>query len=372
METTKKTPLYQQHVQLKAKIVDFSGWQMPVFYESVLVEHKCVRNSVGIFDVSHMGEIRIQGPQAAEFLSHLAINDIHALKTKHGQYTAMCVESGGFVDDLIVYKLADDDFLLCVNASNTDKDYQWIESKRHAFPKVRVVNESENWGQIAIQGPHSTACLQTLLSPSDAKTLETLEYMQILPINIFGQASLIARTGYTGEKGYEIYSPPQIAEQIWTTLLEKGQSYGIRPIGLGARDTLRLEACYLLYGNDMDETISPLEAGISWAVKFTHDFIGKSALLEQKEAGLKRKLHGFIMTDNGIPRHGMDVIQNDKKIGVVSSGSVLPTVGGSGGLALLAVDALDRSQPIFIDIRGNEKAAKIVPTPLYAARIKSK
>ena len=344
---------------------------MPVFYENVLEEHRCVRNAVGLFDVSHMGEIRVVGPRAAEFLNRIAINDVNLLEANQGQYTAMCNDAGGVIDDLILYRLAQDEFFLCVNASNVEKDFNWIASKSASYSGLQVLNESTGWAQLAIQGPNSEMCLKSLMNASDALRLEILAYTHIMALEIFGEACLIARTGYTGEKGYELYLPPKLAPKIWMELLEKGQRFGIKPIGLGARDTLRLEACYLLYGNDMDDTISPLEAGIGWAVKYSHDFNGKAILEAQKAAGLKRRLHGFTMMEGGIPRHGMDVIQMGKKIGIVTSGSVLPTVGGAGGLALLSVEDFNPLQTLSIDIRGSEKRAKVTPIPLYKPRVKT-
>jgi aminomethyltransferase len=369
LNATRKTPLYSQHIQLKAKIVNFGGWEMPISYEGVLAEHKTVRSAVGLFDVSHMGEIRVVGQEAALFLNSILVNNIDAIANNQGQYSALCNEQGGVIDDLIVYRLTNEEFFLCVNASNSDKDFSWIESKSSKF-KVQVRNESELWSQIAIQGPLSVEALKTVLNANDAQRVETLPYTHILRVDYQNQKIWIARTGYTGEKGFEIYLPNSLAVEIWVQLLERNQKLGIKPIGLGARDTLRLEATYLLYGNDMDETVSPLEADIAWAVKFTHNFIGKDALLAQKEKGLPRKIFAFKMIDSGIPRHGMDILQDDRKIGVVTSGSVLPTVGGSGGMALLSTQFYNSEKEILIDIRGTQKKAVVVPKPLYKARVK--
>lgn len=343
---------------------------MPVSYEGVLAEHKTVREAVGLFDVSHMGEIRIVGKKAADFLSHILTNDVNTLSVGQGQYSAMCNEQGGFIDDLILYKLKSDDFLLCVNAGNTDNDYSWIETQSEHFKDVQVRNESESWSQIAVQGPHSVEALKAILVKKEQERIEKLPYMHILSTKLFGHETFIARTGYTGELGFEIYLSPSIAQQVWVALLEKNQNLGIKPIGLGARDTLRLEASYLLYGNDMDDSVTPLEAGIGWAVKFTHDFIGKKVLENQKKSGVNRKLLTFRMIEAGIPRHGMYIMQNGKNIGLVTSGSVLPTLGGAGGMALIMTENYDPSFEISVDVRGNLKRAAVVPRPLYEGRVK--
>lgn len=370
LASEKKTPLFDQHVQLKAKIVDFNGWQMPLSYEGVLAEHKTVRQEVGIFDVSHMGEIRVTGPEAEAFLQAMTINDVGNLKIGQGQYTALCNEHGGMLDDLIIYRLASADYFLCVNAGNSDKVFNWLQKHASFFAKLNVENASTKWAQIAIQGPASLEAIQNLLSTQEKVHVSNLTYTGIMPLDSLGNTALLARTGYTGERGFELYLDPTIASRTWSALLNLNQRLNIKPIGLGARDTLRLEACYPLYGNEMDETVSPLEIGIGWAVKFLNrNFIGKEALVQQKENGLKRALYAFKLVEPGIPRHNMDVWHCDKKIGHVSSGSVLPTVGGAGGLALLNKTELS-SQELFIDVRGNKKKAEIVPKPLYAARTK--
>ncbi len=364
-----KTPLYAAHVAQKAKMIPFGGWVMPVSYEGVLAEHKTVREACGIFDVSHMGEVRVKGTDAQKFLQWITINDISRLKTGGGQYSAILNARGGMIDDLIIYKLADDEFFICVNASNREKDFSWIEEKSKNF-NVAVSNESDQWAQIAIQGPKSTDVLLSLLSSADAEAMRQLPYTNIMTTNLYGKSALLARTGYTGEHGYEVYLPTSVAEQTWMALLEQSAKYGVRPIGLGARDTLRLEACYLLYGNDMNDEVTPLEAGISWATKMDKgDFIGREVLVAQKAAGLKRQMVAFKMIEDGIPRHGMKVLAGDTAAGEVTSGSVLPTVGGAGGMALVST-SLKEGDEFFIDIRGIKKRAKIVKRPIYAARTK--
>lgn len=375
METTlkdelKRTALYEEHVKLKARLIEFGDWLMPVFYSSVLSEHKTVREAVGLFDVSHMGEIRVKGSGALAFLQYLTINDVSKLNDGKGQYSAFCNEHGGMIDDLILYRLTSQDYFLCVNASNTSKDFAWVAKQAANFKNLSVQNESNAWSQIAVQGPLSPEALKRVFPKTDHAVIETLAYMQIIPLSFKGKSLLLARTGYTGEKGYELYLPNAIAAPLWQKLLSSCQDLGIQPIGLGARDTLRLEACYLLYGNDMDENVSPLEADIGWATKLGKgDFIGKAKLVEQKEQGSLRKLYAFKMLDNGIPRHGMSVLHHGESTGAVTSGSVLPTVGGAGGMALLSSN-LDQGSEIEIDIRGKVKRAIITERPLYLARVK--
>jgi aminomethyltransferase len=365
-----KTPLYNAHTSRKAKMVPFGGWLMPVSYESVLAEHKCVREACGIFDVSHMGEVRVKGPDAEKYLQWMTINDVTKLKDGAGQYTAILNENGGMIDDLILYRLKSDEFFICVNASNRKKDFDWFKSHTNNF-QVTVTNESDNWAQIAIQGPKSQSVVSSIISENDRKAFDQLAYTNIMSCNVYGNAALLARTGYTGEHGYEIYVPASIAERVWMALLEMSASHGVRPIGLGARDTLRLEACYLLYGNDMNDDVTPLEAGISWATKIDKgDFIGRQKLQEQKASGLQRQIYAFKMSEDGIPRHGMALFVNNEKAGEVTSGSVLPTVGGAGGMALLKA-GLNPGDEIEVDIRGTKKRAVITKKPLYAAKTKS-
>jgi aminomethyltransferase len=371
-DDSRKTPLFDAHKALKAKMVPFGGWMMPVSYSTVLVEHKAVREQCGLFDVSHMGEVFVRGAAAEAFLQRLTINDVTRLRDGQGQYTAILDERGGMIDDLIIYRLKSDEFLVCVNASNADKDFAWI--KRHADQTagVTVTNESAQWSQLAVQGPTSQRAVAALLPPADQQALQRLEYTHIMPIKLFGRPCWLARTGYTGEHGYELYLPNDVATKTWLALLETTPQSGIVPVGLGARDTLRLEACYLLYGNDMDDSVTPLEAGISWAVRMDcGDFVGKDALLKQKETGVPRQLVAFTMTDDGIPRHDMEVFHLDgTKLGKVTSGSVLPTVGGAGGLCLIDAKRAKVDDEVEIDVRGKRKRARLVKKPLYKAKVK--
>lgn len=371
LDDVKKTPLYDIHKQAGAKLVPFGGWLMPVSYSSVLGEHKAVRERAGLFDVSHMGEVFVRGAGAADFIQSITINDVGRLADGSGQYSAILHDSGGMIDDLIIYRLHADEFLICVNASNITKDYLWIKEQAKGRAHVSVTDESDSFGQLAVQGPNSKQAVEALLTGEALAKLGRLDYMQIMSATICGEAGYIARTGYTGEWGYEIYVPATIVARCWTALLATAPETSIEPIGLGARDTLRLEACYLLYGNDMDDLVSPLEAGINWATRLdTADFIGKAALVAQKAAGLKRLNMAFIMDGDGIPRHDMQVYKNNELVGKVTSGSVLPTVGGAGGMAMLDPRAVKVGDTVEVDIRGKRKPARIVQKPIYKARVK--
>lgn len=367
----KATVLLDEHKRLGGKIVPFGGWQMPVSYSSVLDEHTAVREKVGIFDVSHMGEIFVSGPRSLDFLQSITINDAAKLAIGGGQYSAMCNHQGGMVDDLILYRLGKDEYLLCVNASNTEKDYQWITSAIKDWTDVKATNRSHEWSQLAIQGPNSQQVLSLILRENDRTKALALEYTHICPVELFGALAYVARTGYTGEKGYEIYLPNAVAVKTWQAVLATAANTGVQPIGLGARDTLRLEACYLLYGNDMNDQVSPLEAGIAWATKLdAKDFIGKNILVEQKRQGVTRKIFAFKLEDKAIPRHGMKIFKNNEEVGEVTSGSVLPTLGGAGGMALLSCQRVSEGDLVEVDVRGKRKLARIVKRPLYSARIK--
>ena len=367
-----KTPLYQVHKAHHAKLVPFGGWLMPVSYSSVLQEHLAVRTACGLFDVSHMGELLVKGPSATAFLQRVSVNDLTRLGDGEGQYTAILHPNGGMIDDLIIYRIHADHYFVCVNAANTDKDYQWLLQQANSMTGVKVTNESPHWCQLAVQGPTSTLAVEALLSIPAQAQLNALKYMQIMPLTLFGVEGLIARTGYTGEHGYELYLPNAIAERTWHALMETHGKSGILPIGLGARDTLRLEACYLLYGNDMNDEVSPLEAGISWAVRIDKgDFIGRDALQAQKASGLTRSQFALRMSADGIPRHGMEVFKAGELVGVISSGGVLPTVGGAGGLALLNPKKVALGDEVEVDVRGKRKLARLVQKPLYKAKVKS-
>ena len=362
----KRTILYKKHKDLGAKLIDFGGWLMPVSYSSVLKEHEAVRTGCGVFDVSHMGEAEVTGPAASNFVNFLVTNDVAALKPGCAQYAGMLNEEGGFIDDLIVYRLAESHFLLCINASNIDKDIDWILKKSKNFD-VTVSNKSGDYAQIALQGPKSSEVVEQAFPEWKDSGIEKLDYMTFMTQNLDGNSIIVSRTGYTGESGYEFYLPLAAAETVWQRLIDQP---AVVPCGLGARDTLRLESCYLLYGNDMNETTTPLEAGISWAVKLEKgsDFIGREALQKEKSEGSKRKMIAFKLLEAGIPRSGMSIFQGGTNIGVVTSGSVLPSVGGSGGMALILKDTGKVGDEITIDVRGKRKLARIEKRPLYSPR----
>ncbi len=358
----KRTALYDAHKKLGAKIVDFSGWEMPVQYSAIMDEHRAVRNSAGIFDVSHMGEIEVRGIDAVKTLQLLTVNDVSRLNDDECQYSMMCYPDGGIVDDIIVYRLSGEKFMLCVNASNADKDYRWIMENLGAGQAVEAENISDTISQIAIQGKNSEAILGKI---SDAD-LPLIKYYCFKRCKVDKVDAIVSRTGYTGEDGFEVYMKNEYAVRIWDRLLETGKEYGIKPVGLGARDILRLEMKYPLYGNDISEKTTPLNAGLEWVVKFDKgDFIGKKSLLEQKEKGVNRKLIGFEMIDRGIPRSHYAIFKGGSRIGDVTSGTMSPSLNKAIGIGYVRTEMSNIGEEIEIDIRGNYPKAKIVKTPFY-------
>lgn len=354
----KKTPLNQVHKDLGAKMIDFGGWEMPVQYTSILSEHESVRKACGLFDVSHMGEIYFKGPEALANLQKLMTNDVSRLELGQVLYTPMCYSDGGIVDDLLVYRLDDDEFLLVVNASNTDKDYEWIIENTSG--DVEIKNLSSEYAQLALQGPKSKDILQELTGIN----LDQMKYYWFERGEVAGAEVLLSRTGYTGELGYEIYLKPDDAVSVWNSLMEKGEKYNLVPVGLGARDTLRLEKKFCLYGNDIDKNTHPLEAGLGWTVKFDKgDFIGRDVLLRHKEEGYDRKLIGFKLIERGIARHGYTIQSNGEDIGVVTSGSFSPTLKENIGLGYVKKEQARVGEEIEIIIRKKSVKARIVETP---------
>ncbi|MBM6617310.1 glycine cleavage system aminomethyltransferase GcvT [Bacillus suaedaesalsae] len=362
MTQLKRTPLFESYKEYGAKTIDFGGWDLPVQFSSIKEEHEAVRERAGLFDVSHMGEIEVKGPGSLDYLQKMMTNDVSKLAPGKAQYTAMCYENGGVVDDLLVYKKADNDYLLVVNASNIEKDYDWLVS--HVFGDVVLENVSENIAQVAIQGPLAEKVLQKLTS-QDLNEIGFFNFKD--NVDIDGVPSLVSRTGYTGEDGFEIYCKKEDAAFLWKRILESGQEEDILPCGLGARDTLRFEANLALYGQELSKDISPLEAGIGFAVKLQKeaDFIGKDALAKQKEEGLPRKLVGLEMVDKGIPRHGYDVYVGDEQIGFVTTGTQSPTLKKNIGLALLNSQYTELGQEVEVQIRAKRLKAKVVATPFY-------
>ena len=358
-----RTPLFEAHKRLGAHFIEFAGWEMPVRYTSIIEEHNAVRNSAGLFDVSHLGRINVSGSDAMNFIQRLITNDASQLAKKQALYTLMCYESGTIIDDLLVYKLDDDHFMIVINALNRKKDLEWMEKEKEE--NVQLKDVSNELAMIALQGPNSEKVLQKLTDYD----LSELKYFWTDEMELDGIKVMTSRTGYTGEDGFEIYSFADKIERIWNKILQLGKSESVVPIGLGARDTLRLEACYLLYGNDIDETTTPLEASLSWAVNFDKDyFIGKEKLLEQKEEGVKKKLVGFEMIDRGIPRRGYKVFVDNDEIGHVTSGTFSPTLKKNIGLGYVEIEYKEIGKEIKIQIRNNFYLARIVKIPFYKRR----
>jgi len=355
----KRTPLHSVHRELGAKMVDFGGWEMPVQYSGILEEHRAVRERVGIFDVSHMGELEFTGKDAAASLQTLTPNDVSKLGDGRCHYSAFLTDRGTFVDDLLVYRRSGDSYLLVVNAGNTPKDFEW--ARTHASGNLRVENRSDDYALIAAQGPLSA---ELLAGVSDSNPSD-LPYYGFREMRVLGEKALVSRTGYTGEDGFEIYLAPESAERVFRGLLAAGKPLGIAPCGLGARDTLRLEARMALYGNDIDETVTPWEADLGWIVKMGKgDFIGREALETQKRTGVPRRLVGFEMVDRGIARHGYPA-STEAGPGVVTSGTHSPTLGRAIGLALVPAASAGVGAELSIDIRGRQAQARVVETPFY-------
>jgi aminomethyltransferase len=365
MENLKKTPLNDAHRRLGGKMVEFGGWDMPVQYSAgVIEEHLRTRTSAGLFDVSHMGEIWVEGADAIAFVNRLTTNDVTKLVDGQAQYSALTNENGGVVDDLLVYRFDFDKLLLVVNASTTDKDWDWITSHKKD-ELITLTNASKDYCQIAVQGKEAIKILRNLTDTE----LSDIKYYHFTTGKVDDIDAIISRTGYTGEDGFEIYAAAEYAEKLWNSFLEwgrYGEADGILPCGLAARNTLRLESSMSLYGHEMDDEITPLEAGLGWICKLNKgEFIGREALAQQKQEGLKRKLVGFEMTERGIGRDGFDVYINDEKVGFVSSGSPAPFLKKNIGLAFVPAEFANVGQEIKIDVRGKHLSAQIVPTPFY-------
>lgn len=361
----KKTPLNRLHRELGGKMVDFGGWDMPVQYTAgVIEEHMRTRTAAGLFDVSHMGEIWVEGPDAISFVNGLTTNDVTKLVDGQAHYSALTNESGGVVDDLLVYRFGPEKLLLVVNAATTDKDWEWITSHKKD-ENVTLTKASPDYCQIAVQGPKAVGILQQLTETK----LDEIKYYWFETGKIDGVDSIISRTGYTGEDGFEVYAAPEFAERLWNKLLETGgygEPDGILPAGLAARNTLRLESAMSLYGHELADDIAPLEAGLGWITKLQKgEFIGREALAVLKEKGLERKLVGFEMIDRGIARDGFDVYVDENKIGIVTSASPAPYLKKNIGLAFLPPEFANIGQEIKIDVRGKLLTAAVIETPFY-------
>ena len=358
----KTTALTETHEALGAKMVPFAGYLMPVSYEGVNIEHETVRKNLGVFDVSHMGEFLVEGPNALELVQKVCSNDASKLTVGRAQYSCMPNESGGIVDDLIVYRVKEETYLLVVNASNIEKDWEHI-SKYNEVIGAQMRNISDNYSLLAIQGPRAVEAMQ-ILSSID---LSEIKFYHFVVGDFAGiEHVIISATGYTGSGGFEIYCKNDEAQQVWDKVLEAGADFGIKPIGLAARDTLRLEMGYCLYGNDIDDSTSPFEAGLGWITKFTKDFVNSEALAREKQAGPEKKLVAFELDERGIPRQGYDIVDSQGKIlGHVTSGTMSPSLGKGIGLGYVPPIFVDPGSKIFIQIRKNSVPATVVKLPFF-------
>ena len=357
MPDLKKTPLNQLEKDLGGRMVDFGGWELPVQFTGILDEHQAVRTHAGVFDVSHMGEITVKGAQSLELLQKMTCNDVAKLADGRAHYNGLLYPTGGFVDDILIYQLAPNDYFIVVNASNTDKDFEWMQGCAKGMD-VDVKNVSADYAQLAIQGPAAEGILQAM-TESD---LASIKYYRFTQGQVDGAPAIISRTGYTGEDGFEVYVSPEDGPRIMKKMVEAG----VKPAGLGARDTLRLEAKMALYGNDIDHTTTPIEADLAWIVKLDKgDFHGRDVLAREKEEGPARKLVGFEMVDKAIARHGYQVVEGGQEIGVVTSGTHAPTLKKAIGLAYLPLDKSGQGNELTVLVRGKEAKARVVPTPFY-------
>jgi aminomethyltransferase len=361
-EMLKRTPLFAVYERYGAKTIDFGGWELPVQFSSIKEEHEAVRTRAGLFDVSHMGEFVVKGRGSLAFLQKMMTNDVSKLTDGRAQYSLMCYEDGGTVDDLLIYKKADGHYLLVVNAANIEKDFEWLHD--HLFGDVELVNISQEIAQLALQGPLAEQVLQKLTN-TDLSAIKFFSFQD--DVNINGVKALVSRTGYTGEDGFEIYCRAEDAVTLWESILEAGKEEGVLPCGLGARDTLRFEATLPLYGQELSKDITPIEAGLGFAVKTNKDadFIGKDVLKKQKEEGTARKLVGIEMIDKGIPRHGYKVFANGEEIGFVTTGTQSPTLKKNIGLALIKTEFTEMDTEVEVEIRGKRLKAKVIATPFY-------
>lgn len=365
----KRTALYEEHVKLGGRIVDFGGWELPVQYSGVMDEHLACRSACGLFDVSHMGEVHVEGNDSEDFLNYLVTNQVSKIAVGQAQYTLMCNPNGGVIDDLILYRRAKDRFLVVINASNTDKDFEWMKKVHSDFiklkPNVKISNESSKYTQIAIQGKLA----QEILTPLTDVNLSNIKYYWFAEGQVLKNIpAVIARTGYTGEDGFELYVPWEKGPMVWQALMTAGSPKGLKPCGLGARDTLRLEMKFPLYGHEFNEESNPLEAGSGWVIKLDKpDFIGKSAILKMKESGLKSKLVGLKLLDRGIPRQGYTVhdASGGSDIGILTSGTQSPSLKTAIGIAYVRSEHAAEGARLTVDIRGTKVPAEVIPTPFY-------
>ena len=352
----KRTPLFTLHAEAGARLVPFAGWEMPVQYEGVRQEHVAVRTSAGLFDVSHMGEIETRGPGALDFLRHLLSNDLRKVAPGGAQYALLCREDGGVLDDLFTYWLDDERFLTVVNASNAESDFAWFAKQAEGWDGVEVSDRSHDYAMLALQGPDAVALFESVLEAG-----ETPDRFHHGQATVAGVRALVCRTGYTGEDGVELLLAPRDAEPVWRALTGAGAV----PCGLGARDTLRLEVCYPLYGNDLSTDRTPIEAGLKWACALDKDFVGAERLREQAERGTQEKLAPFVFTEQGIPRAGFSVLSGEEPVGVVTSGTLSPCMEVGIGMAYVRSDLASPGSELSVDVRGKRRAARVESKPLY-------
>ncbi|GAB3052074.1 glycine cleavage system aminomethyltransferase GcvT [Virgibacillus ainsalahensis] len=368
MNQLKRTPLFPEYEKYGAKTVDFGGWDLPVQYTGIKHEHEVTRTKAGLFDVSHMGEIAVKGTKSLEFLQTMTTNDVSKLSPNRAQYTFMCHEDGGTVDDFLIYMLAADDYLLVVNAANAEKDYDWlVKNNAYNNEDLAIENVSDRYVQLALQGPKAEQILQSI-TDTKLNEIKFFRFDRNVHFTSVDSAAIVSRTGYTGEDGFEIYLDKTHGRKLWRLILEVGKDEGVEPIGLGARDTLRFEANLALYGQELSEDITPIEAGLKFAVKVNKevDFIGKQKLKSQIEYGPDRKLVGIEMIDKGIPRHGYEVYTNDDdKAGFITSGTQSPTLNKKVGLALVKTEVAAEGTELYVLVRKRKLKAVVVQTPFY-------
>ena len=367
-ENLKQTPLTPVHESLGARMVPFAGYRMPVSYSSILNEHRAVREQAGLFDVSHMGEVLITGPQAQDFVNRIITNNCSKIEPGGVQYTVMCRENGTVIDDLLVSVISPDKILLVVNAVNREKDLQHILAFRD--PEMQIEDVSDNYSLLAVQGPRSREVLAgcPIFAPV-AEQLAALQYYRFFSFDHAGAEITVSRTGYTGELGFEVFLPPAIASSVWTAILDAGQPHGLVPVGLAARDTLRFEASFCLYGQEMDDDTSPLQAGLGWVVKLTKEqFVGKQALVDEKKTGSPKTLIGLELEGRAIARHGFPVMVEGQPAGHITSGNFAPTLKKSCGMAFINSEALKNTDRFEVEVRGKPVTAHRIPLPFYKSR----
>ena len=357
----RRTPLYEEHVAAGGKMVPFAGFEMPVQYHTgITAEHRAVREAAGLFDVSHMGELVVSGPEGLELVQHVSVNDASKLEVGQAQYSAMCYDSGGVVDDLLIYRFADR-FMLVVNASNREKDLEWIREHAESFD-VDVEDASERIALLAVQGPRAREVLRSLTSVD----LESVRYYRFVEGDVAGASAVISATGYTGEDGFELYVDHRDAAPVWSAVLGEGEVAGMIPAGLGARDSLRLEMGYALYGQELDDEHTPLQAGLGWVTKLAKgDFVGREALLTEKEEGVGTRLVGMVATERGFPRSGYDILREDRPVGVVTSGTMSPSLGVGIALGYVPSELAAEGTELHIDARGRAVGVVVTAPPFY-------